>query len=30
MKYICVTCGVQHADSLLPPEHCAICEDERQ
>jgi hypothetical protein len=29
-KYICVTCGVQHADSLAPPEHCAICEDERQ
>jgi glyoxylase-like metal-dependent hydrolase (beta-lactamase superfamily II) len=30
MKYICTTCGVQHADSVLPPEHCAICEDERQ
>ena len=29
-KFICVTCGVQHADSLVPPEHCAICEDERQ
>jgi hypothetical protein len=28
--YICVTCGVQHADSLVPPEQCAICEDERQ
>ncbi len=30
MKYICITCGVQFADSVLPPEHCAICEDERQ
>jgi glyoxylase-like metal-dependent hydrolase (beta-lactamase superfamily II) len=29
-KYICVTCGVQHADTLLPPERCVICEDERQ
>ena len=29
-KYICTTCGVQHADSVLPPEHCAICEDDRQ
>jgi hypothetical protein len=29
-KYICVTCGVQHAESALPPEHCAICEDDRQ
>jgi glyoxylase-like metal-dependent hydrolase (beta-lactamase superfamily II) len=28
--YICVTCGVQHADSTDPPEHCAICDDERQ
>lgn len=28
--YICVTCGVQHADSVLPPEHCRVCEDERQ
>ena len=30
MKFICVACGVQQADSALPPEHCAICEDERQ
>ena len=30
MKPICVACGVQQADSGLPPEHCAICEDERQ
>jgi hypothetical protein len=29
-KFICTTCGVQHAESVLPPEHCAICEDERQ
>jgi glyoxylase-like metal-dependent hydrolase (beta-lactamase superfamily II) len=28
--FICTTCGVQHAESLLPPEQCAICEDERQ
>ncbi len=30
MKYICTTCGVQYADSALPPDRCAICEDERQ
>jgi glyoxylase-like metal-dependent hydrolase (beta-lactamase superfamily II) len=29
-KYICTTCGVQHAESVTPPERCAICEDERQ
>lgn len=29
-KYICVTCGVQYADSMAPPERCTICEDERQ
>lgn len=29
-KYICSTCGVQYADSALPPEHCTVCEDERQ
>ena len=28
--FICVTCGVQYAESTEPPEHCAICEDERQ
>jgi glyoxylase-like metal-dependent hydrolase (beta-lactamase superfamily II) len=28
--YICVTCGVQHAESEAPPAACAICEDERQ
>ena len=30
MKFICVTCGVQYADSAVPPERCAVCEDERQ
>jgi hypothetical protein len=29
-KFICVTCGVQYADSPAPPEHCTVCEDERQ
>ncbi len=29
-NYICVTCGVQYAASEEPPEHCPICEDERQ
>ena len=29
-KFICTTCGVQYADSPAPPEHCAVCEDERQ
>jgi glyoxylase-like metal-dependent hydrolase (beta-lactamase superfamily II) len=28
--YVCTTCGVQYADTVLPPEHCRICEDERQ
>lgn len=28
--WICVTCGVQQPDSAAPPEHCAICADERQ
>jgi glyoxylase-like metal-dependent hydrolase (beta-lactamase superfamily II) len=28
--YICVTCGVQHAESPEPPSGCPICEDERQ
>jgi glyoxylase-like metal-dependent hydrolase (beta-lactamase superfamily II) len=28
--YICATCGVQYAESVLPPQHCRICEDERQ
>ena len=29
-NYICVTCGVQYAESAREPEHCRICEDERQ
>ncbi|MBX3051293.1 MAG: hypothetical protein KF753_07475 [Caldilineaceae bacterium] len=28
--YICVTCGVQYAETPEPPAHCPICEDERQ
>ncbi len=30
IAYLCVTCGTQFAESAKPPEHCAICEDERQ
>jgi hypothetical protein len=29
-NYICTTCGVQYAESVLPPERCLICDDERQ
>ena len=29
-NYICATCGVQYGETDLPPEHCLICEDERQ
>ncbi len=28
--WICVTCAVQQPDTPTPPEHCPICEDERQ
>jgi hypothetical protein len=28
--WICATCGVQYPDTAQPPEHCPICEDERQ
>lgn len=28
--YICVTCGVQYAESESAPERCVICEEERQ
>src|SRR5262249_42859629 len=28
--YLCVTCGTQFPESAKPPEHCPICEDERQ
>ncbi len=29
-NFICMTCGVQYAESANPPAHCLICEDERQ
>ena len=29
-NYICVTCGMQFAETSQPPQHCPICEDERQ
>ncbi len=29
-NYVCYTCGVQHAETEAPPQHCLICEDERQ
>ncbi len=29
-NYICATCGVQFAEIDGPPEHCPVCEDERQ
>lgn len=29
-RFICDTCGTQHADSSTPPVSCAICSDERQ
>ena len=28
--FICVTCGTQYPESVQPPAHCPICEDERQ
>jgi hypothetical protein len=28
--YLCVTCGTQFPESPKPPDHCPICEDERQ
>jgi glyoxylase-like metal-dependent hydrolase (beta-lactamase superfamily II) len=28
--WICATCGIEHADTAMPPEHCEICEDDRQ
>lgn len=30
MHSICVTCGTQFAEAASEPEHCPICEDERQ
>jgi hypothetical protein len=29
-KYLCVTCGIQFAESAGPPPRCPVCEDERQ
>jgi glyoxylase-like metal-dependent hydrolase (beta-lactamase superfamily II) len=29
-NYICITCGTQYPASDAPPDHCPICEDERQ
>jgi len=29
-NYICITCGTQYPASDAPPEHCPICEDDRQ
>ncbi len=29
-KYICTTCGVQYPASTCEPDHCPICEEERQ
>jgi len=29
-NYICITCGTQFPDTVSPPEHCPICDDERQ
>jgi hypothetical protein len=29
-NFICQTCGTQFAETTSPPEHCPICEDERQ
>ena len=28
--FICTTCGTQYPDAAQPPDHCPICEDERQ
>jgi glyoxylase-like metal-dependent hydrolase (beta-lactamase superfamily II) len=30
MNPVCVTCGTQFPESPQPPEHCPICDDERQ
>ncbi len=30
IPYVCVTCGSQFTESSRPPEHCPVCEDERQ
>jgi hypothetical protein len=30
MTHLCVTCGTQYPPADNQPEHCPICEDERQ
>jgi glyoxylase-like metal-dependent hydrolase (beta-lactamase superfamily II) len=30
MIHICATCGTSFPETLAPPQHCPICEDERQ
>jgi glyoxylase-like metal-dependent hydrolase (beta-lactamase superfamily II) len=29
-KFLCKACGLQYPDNEAPPEHCIICEDDRQ
>ena len=29
-RYVCATCAAQFPDAQAPPEHCPICEDDRQ
>lgn len=29
-QFLCETCGTLYPDAEIPPEHCPICEDERQ
>ena len=29
-NFMCITCGVQFADTEAPPQNCPLCEDERQ
>lgn len=29
-RFVCTTCGTQYAETSAPPEHCPICDDERQ
>lgn len=28
--FTCLTCAIEHPDTAYPPEHCEICEDDRQ
>ena len=29
-NFLCTTCGTQYPDSLIPPDACVICTEERQ